>query len=513
MKREEYMGALQSALIGFDEELAQEIVSDYEERFRVGAERGKTVEQIIAELGSIKDLVDELLEMQQSAEEGFKTAGLGQTTESNTSTWKQTADNSTGSGTQNNKENNFKSRGQSGTYYQEKSFADSFDSAMKKFGKVFDKVMRETGRVIEDAAEKIEYHFEEAKRNYTNNGKFGFGYSADNGDFDFTYESSERDGSVEPNVEQSGEGTEECHKVIVNADFADVTFYSAQEAKPKAVCHYYSHKTAMMYPFYAKQDGDTFYVGIYRNQETERKSGFFQINTSPSVEIDLFLPTGVVLAEAGSSGGDFKLNEVSPAELVLHTKSGDISAKRLACDRIHMETASGDINLLNSNVKNAALITKSGDCHVDFLESEEDMASLAVRTVSGDVDVKNMRIGIMEVSTTSGDIGIEKCYGEALEAGTTSGDISIKAGYKKYNVKSHSGEVELESCRDADIIAHSTSGDVEVYMIGAIETYQVSMHSVSGECTTSGQTGSAGNIPAKNIEAKSISGDITITFL
>ena len=45
MKREEYMGALQSALAGFDEELVQEIVSDYEERFRVGLEKGKTEEK------------------------------------------------------------------------------------------------------------------------------------------------------------------------------------------------------------------------------------------------------------------------------------------------------------------------------------------------------------------------------------------------------------------------------------------------------------------------------------
>ena len=42
MKKEEYMGALKSALAGFDEELVQEIVSDYEERFRVGIEKGKT---------------------------------------------------------------------------------------------------------------------------------------------------------------------------------------------------------------------------------------------------------------------------------------------------------------------------------------------------------------------------------------------------------------------------------------------------------------------------------------
>ena len=247
MKRKEYMGALKSALLGFDEELVQEIVSDYEERFRVGAENEKTEEQVIAELGSIKDLVDELTEMQQAAEEGFKTAGSGQAKGNKTNTWDQTAENGTDNGTQNSNESNSQFQGQSGTYYQEKSFADSFDSAMKKFGKVFDKVMRETGRVIEDAAEKIEYHFEEAKRNYANNGKFGFSYYTDGGDFRFTHENSERNENSEPSVEQSGEGMEGCRRVVVDADLADVTFCSTQEAKPKAVCHYYSHKTCIRF--------------------------------------------------------------------------------------------------------------------------------------------------------------------------------------------------------------------------------------------------------------------------
>ena len=56
MSKEEYISSLQVALQGFEEDLAQEIVTDYEERFIVGMENGKTEEQIIAELGSIEEL-------------------------------------------------------------------------------------------------------------------------------------------------------------------------------------------------------------------------------------------------------------------------------------------------------------------------------------------------------------------------------------------------------------------------------------------------------------------------
>lgn len=505
MKREEYMGALQSALTGFDEELVQEIVSDYEERFRVGLEKGKTEEQVIAELGSIKDLVDELKEMQQGSEGNPK---VTITVEGENIHWEN---DSAGTGKQ------------SGTYYQEKSFAETFDAAMKKFGKVFDNVMKEAGRVIEDAAEKMEYHFEEAKRNH---------YYTYNGDGSYSYEGSEKDAEGEPNVEQSGQGSVGCRKVVVDADLADVTFRSTQDAQPRAVCHYYSHKTAMLYPFYAKQEGDIFYVGVRRNQETEKKSGFFQFNMSPSIEIEIFLPADVVLVEGGSTSGNFEMNEIAPAELVLRTKSGDVNANHLVCDRISLETMSGDIDLINAIAKNTSLGTKSGDCNVEYLEGVNGVACLNIGTASGDADVKNIKATNVEIGTASGDvdaismmctnlrlhtasgdIDAADCSGEFMEAGTASGDISIKASCKKYSINTSSGEIGLESSMDADITAQSTSGDIDVQMVNAQETYRVSMHSVSGECTTYGQTKSESTIPTKAVEAKTVSGDINVRFL
>ena len=480
MKREEYMGALKSALTGFDEELVQEIISDYEERFRIGAEKGKTEEQVVAELGNIKDLVDELSEMQQGVSGADKSTAESTYTEEKEGTYS----------------------GQSGTYYQDKSFTETFDSAMKKFGKVFDKVMKEAGRVIEDAAEKIEFHFEEAKRNHYNNG-----------DYSFTYESSERDENGEPNVEQSGEGMAETRRVVVDAILADVTLRSTQDATPKAVCHYYSHKTAMMYPFYTRQEGDTFYVGVRRNQDTEKKSGFFQINMSPSIEIEVFLPAGVVLVEGGSTSGDFELDELSPAELMLHTKSGDINAHHLVCDRITMDTMSGDINLRNTIAKNTSLGTKSGDCNVEYLEGVDGVANLNIGTASGDASVKNVQAVNAELSTASGDIDAVDCSGEFLEAGTASGDISVKASFKKYSVNTSSGEIRVESFADADVIANSTSGDVDVSIVNAQETYQVAMHSVSGDSATHGQTNSPSTVPTRAIDAKTVSGDINVRFL
>jgi len=277
---------------------------------------------------------------------------------------------------------------------------------------------------------------------------------------------------------------------------------------------------------------DTFYVGVRRNQETEKKSGFFQFSMSPSIEIELFLPAGIVLVEAGSTSGDMKLNEVAPVELVLRTKSGDVEANYLVCDRITMDTMSGDINLVKTISKNTAVATKSGDCTVDRLEGVDGVAGLVVHTASGDANIKCVQAAKIEIGTASGDISVDAlqgvnakfgtasgdidlndCHGEYLEANTASGDVGIKADYKKYSINTSSGEIGLESRHDADVVAHSTSGDVDVRIIEALETYQVSMHSVSGDCATEGQTKSASTVPTRNVEAKTVSGDINVRFL
>lgn len=520
MKKEEYMGALRSALVGFDEELIQEIVADYEERFRVGTEKGKTEEQVIKELGSIKDLVDELGEMQQGAEETVKsrpkvTISVDGKPVSLQEIVIDTDERKERENTQGD-DTNFEGR-QSGTYYQEKTFAESFDSAVKKFGKALDGVMKEAGRVLEEAAAQFEMHMEEAKKNksYTYYG-------------DGTYEGSEKESDAEPNVEQNGQGAEGCRRVVVEADIADVTIRSSKESLPKAVCHYYSHKTAMLYPFYAYQEGDTFYVGVRRNQDTEKKSGFFRFGMSPSIEIELTLPEGVTLIEANSSSGSMELTEIKTEELRLRSKSGDVSASYITGSRCSMEAMSGDLELTKSEIKAVELATKSGDCAVDRLEA----GTLAVNTASGDADVKSVQAVSLAVNTMSGDlaadavkgqtarfhtasgeIDLKDCGGELIEAASASGDVSIQADYKEYNVKSQSGDVTLESRHDADVTAQTTSGDVEIRIIEALETYEVTMHSVSGSCDTMGRTKSNADIPSKTITAKAISGNIRIRFL
>ena len=67
MNKADYMKELIEKLADFEEELVQEIVSDYEEHFANGAVKGKTEEDVIAELGTVDELIEELQELQQES--------------------------------------------------------------------------------------------------------------------------------------------------------------------------------------------------------------------------------------------------------------------------------------------------------------------------------------------------------------------------------------------------------------------------------------------------------------
>ncbi len=62
MTKSEYLSALKHKLESFNMELQQEIMEDYEQHFAEGLAAGKTEDEIIEELGSIEDMIQELPE-------------------------------------------------------------------------------------------------------------------------------------------------------------------------------------------------------------------------------------------------------------------------------------------------------------------------------------------------------------------------------------------------------------------------------------------------------------------
>lgn len=519
MNKEAYMSSLKTALTGFEEDLVQEIVADYEERFCVGATQGKTEEQIIAELGSVEGLVMELSEMQSFSQGPTVTININKANAEETpESEADGATEQTEDTTQSGNTYNFH-----GSYTQEKSFTESLDNLMRKVGKVVDEAMREAGHALENAMEQVEIHVEEAKKRRAAGDDVDY-----NVNINFSSE-SEKESGKEPNVEQSGKGGANCSKIVVDAAIADVKMRRTSNAIPTADCWYYSHKTAIAYPFYAYQEGDTFYVGI-RQESRDKKSGYFQFSWNPSIEIEIGIPEGVQCVTAGSGSGDLSVTELSAKTLKLRSGSGDIAVSYFEGESCCIETSSGDSTLEKSKVQTAELTARSGDCRVfklDVTKLDADTASgdisacgvvgerVHLRSMSGDQRVDDVEAKELHVNTASGDVDVTDSRGGRVFVAAASGDVSVSGDFTGYQVNSTSGDVEVTSRHDADVTAKSTSGDVEVRVTEAKGHYEVTMNSASGDCNVTGYQDAAGAQPGEKIyriEGKSISGDVTINF-
>ncbi len=123
-------------------------------------------------------------------------------------------------------------------------------------------------------------------------------------------------------------------------------------------------------------------------------------------------------------------------------------------------SVSGDIVVPDTfTFKEADLSTTSGS--ISF-EAGTKIA-LTGKSVSGDIDVKNIASGTIDLTTTSGEIDLERALADSISLRTTSGDISLAntTAAKELFIKSTSGEVTLESCDGGDITIKTTSGDVK----------------------------------------------------
>ena len=130
---------------------------------------------------------------------------------------------------------------------------------------------------------------------------------------------------------------------------------------------------------------------------------------------------------------------------------------------------------------------------------------LAVRTVSGNVQVADHGFAGLALSTTSGDLNVGAVSAPELRMSTTSGDMSSGAvTSQSVDMSSVSGRIRVASLR-GDAKLHTTSGDVNV-TFGAVGS-RVDASSTSGDVTLKLPEGAR-----FQLDARSTSGDIACTF-
>lgn len=129
-------------------------------------------------------------------------------------------------------------------------------------------------------------------------------------------------------------------------------------------------------------------------------------------------------------------------------------------DYIEIKTLSGDIDIMNVKTQDLILSVASGDIRCINVEVENNIVAKAM---SGDITFKSAIADEMKMNAASGDINLKKITASVLEANTASGDIEAESiTIDEVECGSASGEIELEkvTCESFDL--SSASGSILV---------------------------------------------------
>lgn len=151
------------------------------------------------------------------------------------------------------------------------------------------------------------------------------------------------------------------------------------------------------------------------------------------------------LLKLESADKNVALSQRSDEEV--HRVSVTVWIPQNASTSLNLKTVSGEVELKNVGVQDLTIATVSGDIHAEKLSAD----ALNVKSVSGDIEVKNSTVKSLDAFSVSGDIKMRLTNADQLkyELQSLSGDIdqSVK--------DSHSASATL-------VRVKTTSGDIEV---------------------------------------------------
>ncbi len=536
MNKIEYLNALKEALKDTEESVMEEIVSDYEEHFQVGIEKGKSEEQICEELGSINDLVDEIKEVYQTGNSKHEKEDENQ---ANT----------------NDKKSNERWFNIPG--FDSEKIGDVINSALDSAGEAISKIdVNEIGHSLKNTLDQATSSINNFTDTYLRN-SFDFNHTNTEGSSENvskSYEAGEDPGdeeksSVSFDFGNNNQGTEETIKssdtptndtasdqsteqqsssedrseeekqrkagdglnLVISGECADVTI--TKSSNPKVNISYVNNgneRQKQFFEFYSYKEGNTIYAGIRR---VGKAVFLFHMNHN-SMRIHVELPESMNYVDVKTASGDIKLFDVKAKSIIAGAASGEISLKHVISTDLRIKCASGDIDFeaINSVQLNAG--TMSGDISADgidvkFLTMKSgsgdieagnitadiiDNSSISgdielhqvkvseckIRSTSGDINIDDMNMNNTDASCISGKIKIQKVCGDGLVVGSTSGNITLDVNVKRCHASSKSGNVDAKCEGDVVLESNSTSGNIKVGLRNYGNGYRIESRTTSG---------------------------------
>lgn len=197
------------------------------------------------------------------------------------------------------------------------------------------------------------------------------------------------------------------------------------------------------------------------------------------------------------------LPEKEYASLSVTSVSGDVTIPMdFSFTDAKVRSTSGNIHFLASVENGLSVKTVSGDLTV----REVSPKSLHVQSTSGDVTIDSVRVeGELEAKTVSGDLAFSQVDCGTLNAETTSGEVgaSTLCTTGELRIKTVSGDVDLRRCDAESLWIKTTSGDV---------TGRLITEKIFDTDTTSGRVHVPRSQSGGICEVATTSGDITFTI-
>lgn len=231
-------------------------------------------------------------------------------------------------------------------------------------------------------------------------------------------------------------------------------------------------------------------VEIYENAE-EFRAGNFSWDADDIKAIEIYWRSGKVNIEdtdehqvSVSESGE-KLN-ISPEDkwlqvkipqgidLKAHSTSADVTAEKLEHDNILIATMSGKIDVAEVRGSNVDFSSNSGNIEIAAITAD----TLSVNTSSGQVECKSVEVDEAGVKSNGGNISFGDIMNSNINISTTSGDVVLRLPEDGVTVEyaTDSGrfrfktQQEYEKIGDlyrfgkgnADLKVQSSSGDLKI---------------------------------------------------
>lgn len=207
-----------------------------------------------------------------------------------------------------------------------------------------------------------------------------------------------------------------------------------------------------------------------------------------------------------SGSVDYTITVPQRLAVAVKTVSGDVTIKDVRGE-VRAESVSGDVDV--TATPNLAMAKSvSGDIRARQIAA----STLTLGTVSGDVVVSALKVRTLDVGSVSGDLRLSSLQAERLTAKTVSGNLEFDGGFERggrYEFNAHSGDIRLTLARDVpgfELDASTFSGSVRSDFPVTLRAYSRQESNRSSNRSIRGTYGDASAF----LSVRSFSGNVVI---